>query len=150
MQSKAKTYIGCQSYMAPERIYSSEADSSYSSSSDVWSLGMSLYEAATGRYPFPPETYDSVFAQLNAIINSPLPTLNENKFSQECVSFIEGCLRRDPQQRWTFKQMLDHPFLVKWRDKTVNMADWAIKSHEYFIVNTHTESDAQKLRELTN
>jgi len=71
--SIAKTNIGCQSYMAPERISSggvasagaSSAGGTYSVQSDIWSLGLSIIECALGRYPYPPETYDNIFSQLS-------------------------------------------------------------------------------------
>ena len=59
-------------------------DSTYSVASDVWSLGLSLWEAARGRYPF---SYDSVFSQLSAIINDEPEDLRP-KFSAECQDFI--------------------------------------------------------------
>jgi mitogen-activated protein kinase kinase len=49
-KSLAKTNIGCQSYMAPERIKGESMghDSSYTVSSDVWSVGLSIIEVAIG------------------------------------------------------------------------------------------------------
>jgi mitogen-activated protein kinase kinase len=71
--SIAKTNIGCQSYMAPERITSGGVASAganpgggtYSVQSDVWSLGLTIIECALGRYPYPPETYNNIFSQLS-------------------------------------------------------------------------------------
>lgn len=71
--SIAKTNIGCQSYMAPERIATGGIASAganpgggtYSVQSDVWSLGLSMIECALGRYPYPPETYNNIFSQLS-------------------------------------------------------------------------------------
>lgn len=74
--SIAKTNIGCQSYMAPERISSggttapgggvgAGAVGTYSVQSDIWSLGLTIIECALGRYPYPPETYDNIFSQLS-------------------------------------------------------------------------------------
>ena len=69
--SIAKTNIGCQSYMAPERISGggvSQAGSgggTYSVQSDIWSLGLSIIECAMGRYPYPPDTYTNIFSQLS-------------------------------------------------------------------------------------
>ena len=76
-KSLAKTNIGCQSYMAPERIKGESQNnlSTYTVSSDVWSLGLSMIEIATGQYPYPPETYANVFAQLTAIVHGPPPEL---------------------------------------------------------------------------
>lgn len=71
--SIAKTNIGCQSYMAPERIASggvaqagaNPGGGTYSVQSDIWSLGLSIIECAMGRYPYPPETYNNIFSQLS-------------------------------------------------------------------------------------
>ena len=71
--SIAKTNIGCQSYMAPERIASggvaqagaNPGGGTYSVQSDIWSLGLTIIECAMGRYPYPPETYNNIFSQLS-------------------------------------------------------------------------------------
>ncbi|CAG8703955.1 10224_t:CDS:2, partial [Cetraspora pellucida] len=76
IQSLAKTNIGCQSYMAPERIHSSEA-STYTVQSDVWSLGLAMVELGTGKYPYPvPDKNEqiSMFVQLNAIVTGTPPS----------------------------------------------------------------------------
>ena len=50
----------------PDRIKgeSQNAISTYTVSSDVWSVGLATIEIALGAYPYPPETYSNVFAQL--------------------------------------------------------------------------------------
>ncbi|KAF9481079.1 STE/STE7/MEK1 protein kinase [Pholiota conissans] len=48
INSIANTFVGTSVYMSPERIQGAE----YSVKSDVWSLGISLIELATGRFPF--------------------------------------------------------------------------------------------------
>lgn len=76
--SIAKTNIGCQSYMAPERISSggvaqagaNPGGGTYSVQSDIWSLGLTIIECAMGRYPYPPETYDNIFSQLSVSIST--------------------------------------------------------------------------------
>jgi mitogen-activated protein kinase kinase len=74
--SIAKTNIGCQSYMAPERISGGgvsqvgSGGGTYSVQSDIWSLGLTIIEMSLGRYPYPPETYDNIFSQLS-VCNAP-------------------------------------------------------------------------------
>jgi mitogen-activated protein kinase kinase len=68
--SIAKTNIGCQSYMAPERISGGGlagglADGTYSVQSDIWSLGLTIIECAMGKYPYPPEVSSTIFSQLS-------------------------------------------------------------------------------------
>jgi mitogen-activated protein kinase kinase len=74
--SIAKTNIGCQSYMAPERISgggmstaNANPGGTYSVQSDIWSLGLTIIECAMGRYPYPPETYNNIFSQLSVSFN---------------------------------------------------------------------------------
>lgn len=72
VRSMAKTNIGCQSYMAPERIQCGDAlgGGTYSVQSDVWSLGLSIVECALGRYPYPPEISSTILSQLHVSIHS--------------------------------------------------------------------------------
>jgi mitogen-activated protein kinase kinase len=69
--SIAKTNIGCQSYMAPERISGGGMSSvggvsgTYNVQSDIWSLGLTIIECAMGRYPYPPEVSSTIFSQLS-------------------------------------------------------------------------------------
>jgi mitogen-activated protein kinase kinase len=109
-KSLAKTNIGCQSYMAvslpchatemtrlliypvssqPERIKGESTGqvSTYTVSSDIWSVGLTIIELAMGCYPYPPETYSNVFAQLQAIVHGPPPRLPEG-FSDNAQDFV--------------------------------------------------------------
>lgn len=77
--SFAKTNIGCQSYMAPERISTGAMGGgvgnnpgSYSVQSDIWSLGLTIIECSMGRYPYPPETYNNIFSQLSVCYIQPI------------------------------------------------------------------------------
>ena len=82
--SIAKTNIGCQSYMAPERISgggvaqagANPGGGTYSVQSDIWSLGLTIIECALGQYPYPPETYDNIFSQLS-VSSASLTVFNE-------------------------------------------------------------------------
>lgn len=73
--SIAKTNIGCQSYMAPERISGGgmsavgTAGGTYSVQSDIWSLGLTIIECAMGKYPYPPEVSSTIFSQLSVSLS---------------------------------------------------------------------------------
>jgi len=116
--SIAKTNIGCQSYMAPERISSggmAQAGASagtYSVQSDIWSLGLTIIECALGRYPYPPETYDNIFSQLSAIVDGDPPDLPADTFSEVARDFVAGCLNKIPKLRPTYPMLLQHAWLA--------------------------------------
>ncbi|KAL5523707.1 WIS1 [Sanghuangporus baumii] len=124
-KSLAKTNIGCQSYMAPERIKGESQNNlgTYTVSSDVWSLGLSIIEMSIGRYPYPPETYANVFAQLQAIVNGPAPELGD-EYSEKAQDFVRRCLTKEPYARATYGELLDHPFLLEDRNRDVDMVGW--------------------------
>jgi len=130
-KSLAKTNIGCQSYMAPERIKGESQNqiATYTVSSDVWSVGLSIIELAKGCYPYPPETFANVFAQLQAIVGGPAPTLPKG-YSKEANDFVAQCLRKDPHVRPTYAQMLEHPFLAADKDAEVDMVAWVEEALE--------------------
>ncbi|QRV93827.1 mitogen activated protein kinase kinase [Ceratobasidium sp. AG-Ba] len=132
-RSLAKTNIGCQSYMAPERIKGESLNNlgTYTVSSDVWSLGLSIIELAIGAYPYPPETYSNVFAQLTAIVHGPPPELPEGKYSREASEFVASCLIKEPIKRATYAELLEHPWLVADRTREVDMAGWVAKAVAY-------------------
>lgn len=67
--SIAKTKdAGCRPYMAPERIDPEFSHKGYDVRSDVWSLGITLMEVATGNFPYQSK-WASVFEQLYQVIN---------------------------------------------------------------------------------
>ncbi|CAK7265167.1 MAP kinase kinase Wis1 [Sporothrix epigloea] len=115
--SIARTNIGCQSYMAPERISGggvaqggANAEGTYSVQSDIWSLGLTIIECAMGRYPYPPEVSSTIFSQLSAIVNGEPPNMPEGYSSTAC-DFVRSCLNKNPMKRHTYSMLLNHPWL---------------------------------------
>lgn len=109
IKSLAKTQIGSVCYMAPERVVMG-TEMCYDSKADVWSLGVTLWELATGRPLFRASNYDSPFAQLMNILHGPDPELpKEMGFSQDFHDLIEPCLRRDSQRRPSLNTLSTSP-----------------------------------------
>ena len=93
--------------MAPERIKgeSQNALGTYTVSSDVWSVGLATLEIALGKYPYPPETYSNVFAQLTAIVHGDPPELPDT-YSENARDWVNKCLVKQPEGRATYAQLL--------------------------------------------
>uniref|UniRef100_A0A0N5AGW7 mitogen-activated protein kinase kinase n=1 Tax=Syphacia muris TaxID=451379 RepID=A0A0N5AGW7_9BILA len=111
--SKAATDTkGCIAYLAPERIGTT---SDYGVKADVWSLGITLVELATGVYPYGVSKND--FELLTKINSYPPPKIEPSeRFSQEFCSFISHCLQKEPEKRLNYRGLsvsfLTHDYLL--------------------------------------
>jgi serine/threonine-protein kinase len=98
--SMAATYTargGTIRYMAPEQFVTGHS----SVQSDVWALGVILYELASGRHPFArPDAED--FQAIRSIQFSDPPDLSEivPTISTELKSVIATCLEKNPGARY--------------------------------------------------
>ena len=59
----------------------------YDIRSDVWSLGISVVEIATGEFPYP--SWGNAFEQLKQVVMGDPPRLSSTDFSEEFCLFIE-------------------------------------------------------------
>lgn len=72
--------------LQPERIDPSGNPSQYDIRSDVWSLGISLLELATGKFPY--ESWGTPFEQLKQVVKDEAPKLPPNEFSSNFEELI--------------------------------------------------------------
>ncbi|KAI6853887.1 Pkinase-domain-containing protein [Hortaea werneckii] len=123
----ANTFIGTSYYMAPERI----TGQSYTITSDVWSLGVTLLEVAQHRFPFPADGTEmmpraGLIDLLTYIVRQPIPKLKDEperrlKWSEGFKYFIECCLEKEGNKRATPWRMLEHPWMLDMKTKRVDM-----------------------------
>ncbi|XP_051523054.1 dual specificity mitogen-activated protein kinase kinase 4b isoform X2 [Myxocyprinus asiaticus] len=129
VDSIAKTRdAGCRPYMAPERIDPSASRQGYDVRSDVWSLGITLYELATGRFPYP--KWNSVFDQLTQVVKGDPPQLSnseERQFSPKFIQFVNLCLTKDESKRPKYRELLKHPFILMYEERVVDVASYVCK-----------------------
>ncbi|KAJ5122129.1 MAP kinase kinase MKK2/SSP33 [Penicillium atrosanguineum] len=126
----ANTFIGTSYYMAPERI----TGQSYTITSDVWSLGVTLLEVAQHRFPFPADGTEmqpraGLIDLLTYIVRQPIPKLKDEpesgiRWSDNFKYFIECCLEKEPPRRATPWRMQEHPWMKDMKNKKVNMANF--------------------------
>lgn len=86
------TLIGTPQYLPPEVLAGAVADAR----SDLWALGVMLYEMATGRLPFEGAT---LFALIASIMNEATPALPD-RIPPELSAVLHQCLEKSPSMRY--------------------------------------------------
>lgn len=104
--------VGTPSYMSPEQAQGKTLDGR----SDVYSLGVMLFELATGRRPFESDTPYSI-AVMQVTTSPPSPRSYNALLSASMEAVILKSLQKDPAQRYqtaqalydAFKQAVEQP-----------------------------------------
>ncbi|KAF4108248.1 serine/threonine-protein kinase 10 [Onychostoma macrolepis] len=112
---KRSTFIGTPYWMAPEVIMcETSKDNPYTTKADIWSLGITLIEAAEME---PPHHSLNPMRVLLKITKSPPPTLsNPRQWSSHFQDFLRRTLQKNPESRWGAQQLMAHPFSYAGRD----------------------------------
>ncbi|XP_019193358.1 PREDICTED: mitogen-activated protein kinase kinase kinase 2-like [Ipomoea nil] len=98
---------GTPMFMAPEVAQGKEQGFA----ADIWALGCTVIEMATGgSSPWPNFTGGPAALLYHIAFSGESPPVPDF-LSDKAKDFLEKCLRRDPGERWTAKQLLKHPFL---------------------------------------
>ena len=109
--SMASTVCGTPFYLSPELI----AGEPYHSPSDVWALGVVLYEAACLVRPFDGNNIGSV--ALAVMRKEPPPFPRPARFSPELERIVESMLRKSAAERATLAQLLSLEYVAAAREQ---------------------------------
>jgi serine/threonine-protein kinase len=119
---KLSQIAGTPDYMSPEQVKGKRGDGR----SDIYSLGIILYEMVTGATPF---EGPNPFAVMNdRLVNNPVPPRERNpEISPELQEVIYRALEREPGDRYStaneFAWDLEHLDQVTVSDRT-ELRDW--------------------------
>jgi serine/threonine protein kinase len=95
LETQTHVVLGSPYYMSPEQLSSSKnADAR----SDVWSLGVTLFQLLTDALPFPGMTFDEI---ATSIVNGHRPRVRElrDELPEVLEAVIDRCLQRDRLNR---------------------------------------------------
>ncbi|XP_072258961.1 uncharacterized protein [Pyxicephalus adspersus] len=107
---RRSSFIGTPYWMAPEVVICETCkDVPYDYKADVWSLGVTLIELAETQ---PPNHEMNPTRVLLRILKSQPPSLKyRHLWSPDFRSFLPKCLQRNPQERCSAGELLEHPFV---------------------------------------
>ncbi|KAL5842467.1 hypothetical protein ACOSQ3_013070 [Xanthoceras sorbifolium] len=97
--------MGTPLYMAPEVARGEEQGFP----ADVWALGCTVIEMATGRPPWVGLS-DPVTVLYRIGFSGDVPEIPKF-FSKQAKDFVTKCLIKDPRERWSASELLTHEFV---------------------------------------
>jgi serine/threonine protein kinase len=93
--TKAGSTVGTMGYMSPEQVQGLDVDHR----TDIFSLGVVLYELLAGESPFKGMHETAVMYEIVNVDPQPISTIKEN-FSPELEEIILECLEKDKDERY--------------------------------------------------
>lgn len=95
---------GTFQYVAPEILKNADYDKEI----DIWALGITLYAAVIGMFPF--ESEDLYTYTFSALTQNPDFDFDDIKVSNDFIDLIKKMLEKNPAKRITINECLNHPW----------------------------------------
>ncbi|SCU85683.1 LAME_0D02322g1_1 [Lachancea meyersii CBS 8951] len=112
---RRQTMAGTPYWMAPEVIMEGVY---YDTKVDIWSLGITIYEIATGN---PPYCDVEALRAMQLITKSKPPRLEGRQYSSSLKEVIALCLDEDPKERPSAEELLKTKFIKLYKNLPVSI-----------------------------
>ena len=107
-RSTVNELAGTPYYVAPEVI-----DENYGKKADVWSMGVVLYFLMSGKLPFVATNMRDLFDKIKQK-HFQMP----KEFSEDLRDLVKKMLMKDPDQRISALEAMNHPWFKNCQNKT--------------------------------
>ncbi|MCQ2816192.1 MAG: protein kinase [archaeon] len=138
---KENRIIGSPYYIAPEVL-----SKNYNEKCDIWSCGVILYILLGGKPPFYGKNDKEI---LNKIRNGKytFPEKSFENVSEEAKDLINKCLTKNPSQRITAKEAMQHSFFKKFKAKNYfsNVGQYNLESTLDNLINYRPKNKLQEV-----
>jgi serine/threonine-protein kinase len=94
-QTQAGEILGTPAYMSPEQVLSQPVDGR----SDIFSLGVILYELSAGKMPFAGQNLAAIFNAITQVEPEPV-TANNPAIPTDLSGVISKCIQKNPADRF--------------------------------------------------
>ena len=139
---KAKTYVGTPYYLSPEIINSQP----YDFKSDIWSLGVLLYEMCALKMPFDASNLPQLYIK---IINCNYPPLNNN-YSDELKKLVKAMLNETSLKRPNIGDILNYPIIKSRIKKFLNDEEYENEFSHSILHKFNLNSSDKKKKEYNS
>lgn len=128
-----QTACGSPAYAPPEMYHGKP----YTTSADIWSLGIVLYAMVCGRLPFGDMNIQKLVMKI--VTEEPI---YPDKLPPQLRDILQKMLTKDPQNRITIQQMMQHPWFQQYYfvDK-MNASFGIAEQFRMFVSDTFSLND---------
>ena len=109
-EEMVESYVGTMLYMTPERLKGDK----YTATTDLWSLGISIIECATGVNPY--QKCKNIFEVIEELSTKQPPEMPGN-YSQKFINLINSMLIQNPKERMGAQELLQTSYMRKFEKK---------------------------------
>lgn len=152
------TFRGTNAYMAPEVIITKIIDKNNLNKIDLYSLGVTLYFLAFGKFPYDIIKEDTKYINIiyNKIQNNKLEFYKEEKYySLVFIDFLQKILEKDINKRINIYEAFNHPWikggniLLEEKEKISNISNFLIylMTNHFFNFIDYLKEEEKKFTE---
>ena len=136
---------GSPYWMSPQVASSTK----YDYKTDIWSLGITCIELLEGEPPFSDMKPNNVMERISKKPPTPCEIIDLNEHTPEFQNFVEHCLEKDPNKRFSAKELINHEFIRKFSKGRKYLKN-LVKEYQADVEKFRVESEEEYQKLMKN